>query len=60
MLISWFSISFRFLVFLLKLCRDMNFVLRPKQLASDVICRAIVPVNEFLEHVNFDINKMLK
>ena len=41
MLISLFSISVRFFVFLLKRCRDLNFFLRPKRLASGVILRAI-------------------
>ena len=54
MLISLFSISFRFFVIFLKRCRDMNFFLRPKQLASAVICRAIVPVNEFPNRIVCD------
>ena len=41
---------FCFLVFLLKRCRDMNFFLRPKQLAS----AAIVPVNEFPNRIVCD------
>lgn len=64
MLTSLFSISFRFFVFLLKRCRDLNFFLRSKQLASGVIYRAIVLIiflvvmfaTNALERVNVDIS----
>ena len=51
MLISLFSISVRFFVFLSKRCRDLNFFLRPKRLASGVILRAIVLVIEFPKRI---------
>ena len=67
MLTSLFSISFRFFVFLLKRCRDLNFFLRSKQLASSVIYRAIVLIiflvvmfaTNALERVNVDISTRL-
>ena len=54
MLISCFSLSSGFFVFLSKRCRDMNFFLRSKQLTGGVIWRALILIVEFPSRIVYD------